>query len=184
MKHRGNAAILETVDEVNEVFWGPTNWDSRRGGLKCGYYAAYHCLSLPDHIAVNFGVDFATKALSDYWNALDGVEVGFAPFDFYDGDEYTRYEKKTRHQDDLYLKAAKHIASKGVDSFDIQISNGESYRGVKFTNRATGKSFTFKDTVDYCLTTDAINLFREKESATISRELSDDLLDFTTEEES
>jgi hypothetical protein len=171
MKQQNNTAILETLDEVNEVFWGPTNWDSRRGGAKCGYYAAYHCLKLPESQAKKFGVEFATDELEEYWNALSSVETGFAPFDFYAGAEDTTYEKKVRAIDNPYLIAAKHIAEVGVDEFSIKLSDGNNYRGVTFTNYKTKRSFTFKDTVDHDLTTDAENLFYYVQSKSLEDEL-------------
>jgi hypothetical protein len=178
MKRRGNTAILETLDEVDEVFWGPTSWDSRQGGSKCGQYAAYHCLKLPESEAKKFGVECATDELAEYWNALSIVETGYAPFDFFLGREYTKYEKKVRSTDNTYLIAAKHIATVGVDDFDIEISNGSNYRGVKFTNKQTKKSFTFKDTVDHDLTTDALNLYYSIQSVEYKKSLEEDLNNF------
>jgi hypothetical protein len=178
MKRQDNTAVLETLDEVDEVFWGPTNWDSRRGGSKCGHYAAYHCLKLPESQAKNFSVQCATKALTEYWNALDEVETGFAPFDFYAGEEDTKYESKVRESDDAYLLAAKHISKVGVDNFTIEIANGSNYRGVKFTNKATNKAFIFKDTVDHDLTTDALTLYFELQAYEEENSMKEELNNF------
>lgn len=179
MKYQGKTAILETLEEVDEVFWGPTNWDSRRGGSRCGYYAAYHCLNLPESQAENFDIQCATKDLDRYWRALYNVETGFASFDFSVGKEDTKYEKKVRESDDPYLLAAMHISKIGVDNFSVEISNGSDYRGVKFTNKVTNKSFTFKDTVDHDLTTDAINLYNALEANAEDDALVDELNEFT-----
>jgi hypothetical protein len=179
MKIQDSTVILETLDEVDDVFWGPTNWDFRRGGSKCGYYAAYHCLSLPESQAKNCRVvKCATVALTKYWDLLGEVETGFAPFDFYLGKEDTKYEPKTRELDNPYLLAAKHISEIGIDNFYIEIANGNSHRGVKFTNKETTKSFTFKDTIDHDLTTDALNLYFSRELISEKELIYNDLQDF------
>lgn len=177
MKKQDHVAILETLEEVDEVFWGPTNWDSARGGSKCGQYAATHCLKLPLKEAEKFSIQFANKHLQEYWKALETVETGYASFDFNTGKENTTYNRKVRHSDDMYLIAAKHIARLGADKFKIELINGENYRGIIFTN-ADDNSFTFKDTIDYEMVKDARKLHLSQQANKALDSMEQELMNF------
>lgn len=172
MKRQDYVAILETHEEVSEVFFMPSWWGYSSGGSWCGFCAAYHILKTSEKEAEKFSIGFLNKNLEAYWDSLHHTKM-FADYDFYKGCEENS-DWPYRPEDSAYLLAAKHISDCGVHSFKIEKVVGDAFQAVRFTNK-DGNSFMFKDTEDLRMYISAESALqsssREKDSLTVKEEL-------------
>lgn len=166
MKRQDYIAVLETHEEVFDVFFMPAHWDYRAGGTQCGFCAAYHYLHLPEEESRKFSIGFANDNLETYWNLLYKTRE-YAFFDFKDGAEEVD-GLPLRYAEDVYLKAAKYIANTGVDNFSVSRVIGDSYTAIRFTN-TKGKSFLFKDIIDVNLFLSAKDVYENRQAGAKSQ---------------
>lgn len=145
MKRQDYNIVLETHEEVFDVFFMPENWDYRAGSSMCAFCAAYHSLHLHEEEAHKASITFANEVLKNYWKSLSKSKQ-CAFFDFNMGIEEDN-SIPCRHSEDVYLMAAKYIAKTGVDTFAVDMVITDGYMAIRFTNKS-GRSFLFKDTVD------------------------------------
>lgn len=143
-------ALLETLDEVVDVYFGPTAWDGRPGGAGCGEFAAYFHLHMSNEASKGMSIGFANEHTRAYW-AMIGATQCYCDFDFITGLEIDAGDDwPSRPSSDHYLMAAKHIHSVGIDGYTIKFVNDHQvpYRGIQFSEKKTGNSFTFREDKD------------------------------------
>jgi hypothetical protein len=178
MKLRDKTLILETLEETKDVCHGPTMWDGKIGGVGCAEYAAYFYMNVSEsECKKGYSIDFATQSLSNYWDNLvaEGSRRELSMFDFDSGVEID--SSLLRDSGDMYLMAAKHISSKGIDAFALKHISGDDYQGVEFT-WANGNTFVFKDTIDSSLYWSALKHLNELEDANSGDHLMNELTEF------
>lgn len=164
MIRQDSTALLETLSEVVDVYFGPESWDRMAGGTACGEYAGYFFLKLPEAESKGMSIGFANDHCSAYWDAIGHTQF-FADFDFTSGLEIDPDDSwPSRPADDMYLAAARHIVKEGLSIYRIKPVEDRQvpYRGVEFTDTRTGDSFTFREDRDMRMYISALSVHQKR----------------------
>lgn len=164
MIKQDTTALLETLAEVVDVYFGPEAWDRAPGGAFCGEYAAYYHLKMSDADSKGMAIGFANEHAKAYWSAIGGTKF-YADFDFVTGVEIDPdMDWPSRAESDFNLRAAQHIQTTGIFEFRMAFINDlkTPYRGIEFTSLKTGDSYTFREDKDIRMFESAYVAYRKR----------------------
>lgn len=159
-------ALLETLGEVVDVFYGPVCWDKNAGGAACGEYAGYYFLKLSEEESRKMSIGFANDHTRKYWSAI-GQTKFFADFDFSKGIEVDPdSEWPARPESDHYLQAAVHIHAVGLDTFTTRFVEDLKvpFRGIQVTDTRDGAQFIFREDKDIRMFVSALALHDQRKA--------------------
>ena len=151
MKINGSVFTITSHQEIVDWFYSPTTWDMRPGkpsaaAIAIAYKYGFSESQVADDPPV---LDFDTDELYEHWNSLRSS----SRFPAYSLEENVQYDvedwwDKYRHEDNLYLQAAKYVHTTGLENFDFDFKEGDGCLMAVITNKNNNKTFTIKDTED------------------------------------